>query len=114
MGGLGSGRWGLHDKKTTVEECLTLDVLKLVRDRMIDRTAGGGVLIWSNTRTGEQTAAAGYRREQVGEGMIFRLVYSVNREHGEKNEIDEPILLLTTRSPVGGERWWFTCPLLVN
>ncbi len=31
MGGTGSGRWIYHDKKTTVEECWTIDVSDMVR-----------------------------------------------------------------------------------
>ena len=114
MGGPGSGRCGLHDKKATVEECLPLDVMKLVRDGMIDRSAGAGSLVWTNTRTGERTASAEYRRELVGETVVFRLVYTVTGRNGQKLNVDEAAILQTTSPPVGGVRWWFTCPLAVN
>jgi hypothetical protein len=35
MGGYGSGRWGAHSKNCTVEDCLTLNLEKLVRERLL-------------------------------------------------------------------------------
>jgi hypothetical protein len=32
MGGFGSGRWGWHSKKTTVEDCKALDLHQLARE----------------------------------------------------------------------------------
>ena len=114
MGGPGSGRWALHDKKTTVEECLPLDANKLARDGMISRSPGGGLLVWTSTRTGEQTASAGYRREVIEGIVVFRLLYTVTGRDGQKLNVDEPIVLQTTRPPIGGLRWWFTCPHMVD
>ena len=39
MGGPGSGRWGWHDKKATVEDCLTLSAGTLARDGAVARYA---------------------------------------------------------------------------
>ena len=120
MGGPGSTRWLAHWKKTTVEECLTLDVFSLVGDiipRRVfdDRQWWGGSIIWANTRTGEQTASVGYRLEFPGsEGAILRLNYTTTFPNGEKRESDYPIRLLTTRPNFGGVRWWFQCPLVIN
>ena len=114
MGGYGSGRWGSHAKKTTVEECLILNVAKLARDGMLGRSAAAGSLWWTNTATGERTASAGYRRELAGDAVVFRLLYTVTRPDGSRQDVDEPIRLQTSRLPVGGERWWFTCPLVVD
>jgi hypothetical protein len=114
MGGAGSGRWAWHDKKTTVEECLPLDVTKLVRDGLIDCSPGVGSLVWTSSRTGERTASAGYRRELIGDTVIFRLLYTVTGRGGERHEVDEAVVLQTTSPPIGGVRWWFTCPLLVR
>ena len=114
MGGSGSGRWGWHDKKTTVEECLILSVGKLARDGVIARSLGAGSFWWTNTATGEQTATIGYSREIDNDLMVLRLRYTVTRRDGEKHDIDEPVVLQTTTSAVGGRRWWFACPLIVN
>jgi hypothetical protein len=114
VGGSGSGRWGWHSKKTTVDECLPLDAAKLAREGMIQPSPGAGSLVWRNVATGEQTASAAYRRELVGDGLVFRLVYTVTRRDGERHDVDEPIALQTTHSSVGGMRWWFTCPLVTN
>ena len=113
-GGSGSGRWGGHDKKTTVEECLILSAGKLARDGIIARSPGSGWLSWTNTASGEQTASASYSREVVDDRVVLRLRYSVTRRDGEKHDIEEPISLQTTPSTVGGRRWRFTCPLVVN
>lgn len=114
MGGYGSGRWRWHNKKTTVEECLTLDVRKLARNGMLANTAGSGLLVWANVRTGDQAATARYQRDVVGDALVFRLIYTVAQANGEKRDVTEPIVLQTTASRIGGRRWWFTCPLLVS
>jgi hypothetical protein len=114
MGGSGSGRWGWHDKKATVEESLVLSAGKLARDGVIAQAAGAGALRWTNTVTGEQTASAGYSREVRGDRVMLRLRYTVTRRDGEKHDVEEPIWLQTTPSAVGGRRWWFTCPLVVS
>jgi hypothetical protein len=43
--------------------------------------------------------------------MLFTLQYRLTRS-GE--EADLPIRLQTTVPRLGGRRWWFTCPLVVN
>lgn len=114
LGGLGSGRWHLHNKKMTVEDCLVLSITKLSRDGLITRRHVNGSLWWTNTATGERTASLGYSLEPVGEeGLILRLRYTVGRD-GDKQEVDEPIRLQTTYPHFGGIRWWFTCPLVVD
>jgi hypothetical protein len=114
MGGSGSGRWGWHDKKTTVEECLVLSAGKLAREGVIAQSAGSGALWWTNAVSGERTASLGYTREIGNNLVILRLRYTGTRRGGEKHDIDEWIVLQTTQSAVGGFRWWFTCPLVVN
>src|SRR4051812_10034604 len=114
MGGSGSGRWRWHDKRMTVEECLILDAGKLARDGIIARSPGSGWLCWTNTATGEPTARASYGREVINDRVVVRLHYSVTRRDGESVGVEEPIRLQTTPSAVGGKRWWFSCPLVVN
>jgi len=114
MGGSGSGRWRWHDKKTTVEECLILSAGKLARDGIIAQSSGSGWLQWTNTATGERTASVGYSREIHNDRVVLRLRYTVARGHGDSVGVEQSIWLQTTPSAVGGRRWWFTCPLVVN
>jgi len=52
MGGYGSGRWGCSTKKNTVEDCLVLNINKLVRDRLVySGLHAYGTLNWTNTAT---------------------------------------------------------------
>jgi len=66
MGGYGSGRWGALSKNYTVEDCLTLNVEKLVRECLL---RGGlhlsGNLTWTVKSTGKQVSTCGYEFETV-------------------------------------------------
>jgi hypothetical protein len=53
MGGSGSDYPIWKDKKYTVEDCLKLDINKLVRDRLVGPWNASGNLIWTNMRSGE-------------------------------------------------------------
>ncbi len=113
MGGYGSGRWGWHDKATTVEECRTLDVARWVHEGIIapDTHRWGG---WTctNSYTGEQVASIGYEVNTTGAPPRVRLFYRVTPREGEPEHYDYKILLTTTRPYFGGRRWWFICPLV--
>jgi len=112
MGGYGSGRWHWHTK-TTVEDCLPLDINKLRRDQLLYDPSPGdrawGSLAWHNVRTQEPTGSAGYRIERDAGGIVYRLQYKVNEV-----EVDLPIPIERIPQHFGGERWWFRCPLEVN
>ena len=114
MGGYGSGRWRGHDKKTTVEACLQLAVGRLVRDGLIAASSGIGTLSCTDLRTGQPTATLTFRRELSRDGLVFRLRYTATGWDRREHDVDEPIRLQTTRPPIGGTRWWFTCPLAVD
>ena len=89
MGGPGSGRyWGW--KKSTVEEPLTLDINRLVREGLI-RLWISGSQVWTNTFTDKRIATVGYHVEHVeGDDLILRLLYT-RTIRGEKHEVDLPI-----------------------
>ena len=96
-------------RKTTVEECYTLDVHRL-GDNILP--PGGvlrestGWLYWHHPDTGEQTASVRYRLTRHQEALRLDLDYQV----GEQKE-RLPIWLTTTPVYFGGSRWWFLCPL---
>ncbi len=47
----GGGRWRWHDKAQTVDDGLTLDLGKLLRDGLLTPNRWG-TLTWTSTRTG--------------------------------------------------------------
>jgi len=109
LGGLGSGRhW--FSKKTTVEECLTLDINKLVKDGLLDRPCGE--LRWC--RGGEETASVSYMLKDIGfkerESVYVLTLYPSLIRRGQEISITQDIPLLTTQLYSGGKRYWFSCP----
>ncbi len=115
MGGRRSGSWYRWNKKNTVNDGHYLDINKLVRDGLLVRGYGAGSMRWTNTRTGEETASIGYILEPLGEaGLTMRLRYTKTGRNNDKESLDYPVMLQTTRPNYGGRRWWFTCPLVVN
>ena len=114
MGGYGSGPGG-YSSKLTVEDCTTLKIEKLFRDRLIGLWKGSGSLVWRNTDSGEERGSVGFRLDTDYEHWIkMTLEYTVTNRDDEKTEIKEPIRLTSTRPNFGGKRWWFYCPLIKN
>ena len=112
MGGPGSGNWHRWNIGPTVEDCLTLDINRLVKDGLIGPDSRAGSLNW--TRTGRQVASVGYRVDSFGPAdTTFRLSYIVG-QGGNKRPVKEAIRLQTTWPYFGGARWWFTCPNCVR
>lgn len=93
-------------RRTTVEEALTIDLNRLLREW--PKPPGiviEGELNW-NWRGGG-SAAIGYRADlRDEENSWLRLKYSVNGEPETYR-----IYLTTTRPNYGGVRWWFICPI---
>ena len=105
MSGLGNTR--TNEKKTTVEECWSLDAAKLARHGVfVPRGNWGASLTWTNN-FGEQTLSVPYWVENSPRGLILHL--QVGPSRGEP--VDEKILLQTTRPHFGGLCWWFVCSL---
>jgi len=115
MGGHGSGRWKGQVKKDLVEDCLALDASRWTREGILrEGVWQSGGWEWRNT-WGKKVASIGYVVNTLDPTRpVVHLVYALTLFSGEKEEIDEPVPLQTTRPHFGGVRWWFTCPLLVN
>jgi hypothetical protein len=111
LGGFGSGRhW--FSKKTTVEECLTLDINKLVRIGVLHRSFGE--LRWVRVRGGEETANVSYSLKDIGfkgeESVYILMLHSPLIRKGQNIPVSQNIPLLTTQLHSGGKRYWFSCP----
>jgi hypothetical protein len=114
MGGRGSGSWYRWNKKDTVDDGLSLDINKLVRDGLV-RDFSIGSLRWTNGRTGEESASIGFVLEPLGDdSLTMHLYYTRTGRNGDKENLNYPIILQTTQPNYGGRRYWFNCPLTVN
>ena len=106
MGGPGSGRhWGCG--RATVEDGLTLDIRKLVRDGGIQPGQWrSGTLTWRRVPSGEETGSIGYEANLIApDDAWIRLHYRQNEEPRDYRVRPE-----TTGPNYGGRRWWFRCP----
>jgi hypothetical protein len=116
MGGLGSGnhrtRWGA---KTVVEDCASLDVNKLTRNGVLVAGHRGPALRTWFCRGGVMSEV-NYEADLTDpSGAFLRLWHSRRGASGEVPEaVEYQVRLTTTRSRLGGLRWWFVCPLAVN
>ena len=112
MGGLGSGRWGWHRKKDTVESCYSLDASWWQREGILQANVWTqGARVWKNTYTGEKESAIGYVVNTSDTDGWLELKYTIT---ATREDLDYTVWLQTTRPYFGGLRWWFTCPLVVN
>lgn len=108
MGGYGSGRSG---GRPTTEDSLTLNLAKLLRDRLLRPGESlTGSLVWTNNVTGENVGSIGFEACLDDEAGRLRLHYTTTRWNGEKHASDYWMALTTTPQPFGGRRWWFVCP----
>jgi hypothetical protein len=113
MGGVGSGNFRPH--KRTVESCLMIDIVPLVRLRVVQTgVRHEGTLSWPTSAAGEPHAALRYVMDTKA-GQWMRLTYQCQTHDGEAPEaVDYWLQLVTTPLHYGGSRWWFACPLVVN
>jgi hypothetical protein len=115
MGGPGSGRWVHAVTKPTVEGSYRLEVGKWVRSGVIrpgERWAG--TTTWRDASTEEVTSSIGVEVHCSDDAGVVRLKYTRTHSDGEKDSLDYPIRLITTRPHLGGLRSWFVCPLIKN
>lgn len=112
MGGYGSGRWGWHSKKDTVEECRSLDANRWMREGILrENLHTWGGWNWLNY-AGEKTSSIGYEVDTTNSAFPWvRLFYTFTNRN---ESLDYKIELATTRPNFGGRRWWFICPLVIN
>ena len=108
MGGYNSGRWGSYTKKTTVEECRTLNLAQLERAglfRFPGRDSVRGSLQWSNPTTGKESASMGFILERTDTDVLLTLAYKIGND-----EMRVPVRIETAVSNFGGICYWGECP----
>ena len=116
MGGPGSGNhyhWWRPTKRTTVEQCRSLDAGRWMREDILKagvRHAGGWCWFRDAART-QRTADISYEVNTSDAPPWLRLSYTFAAS-GEA--VDYRVPLVTTRPRFGGLRWWFVCPLVVG
>lgn len=109
MGGDGSGRWGDHERKYTVEECLTLDLVELERQGTFNQTSEEvcGIITWIVTDQGGTLAAINFTLKRWDDEMELRLDYRMAED-------DRPVTMWVNIQPVAhrnrGFRYYGTCP----
>ncbi len=118
MGGFGSGnthRWLGHSKKTVVEDCLSIDANRWMREGIL--RAGvllGGGWRWTYRRGGECSISYEVWTLDMAQPQLILSYSRKNPDTGQKEPVNYPVNLATTRPRFGGLRWWFLCPLNVN
>lgn len=106
MGGLGSGNWyRWQERKSTVEESLGV-AMRDFRGRIFQGAAG--TLHWTNSHSGNKSSVGYF--VTWGDVPIITIHYRWR----DSEDVRIPVRLQTTPTQFGGERWWFTCPLIVN
>jgi hypothetical protein len=108
VGGVGSGNWYRFNKKTTTDECHSVDVRYLQRNGLL-KPGGWFSLRWS--RAGRETGSIGGVVSGDARPDRVTLLYRPRRGlGGEWEDVREPVELAWTACNFGGERPWFICP----
>jgi hypothetical protein len=106
MGGSGSGRWYRRKgRKSTVEESLTI-AIRDFHGRLCPGAAGRITWTWAG---GNQSSIGYFVTWNGGEPTV-----TLHYRWQDREEVRIPIRLQTTPVRFGGQRWWFTCPLILD
>ena len=108
MGGINSTRWGDYERKLTAEECFSLDVNLLVKDKFIELGyRDAGQLVWKNQFTGIELATCEIQTDTTNiDDSWISITYGTNKT----GQVNQGIYLIATTPNYGGIRWWFECP----
>jgi len=109
MGGMGSGNWCRFDKKTTVEESLTV-AMRDFRGRIYPHSSGAFTWTWA----GGNKSSIGYFVTRGGCDSPAGPTITLHYRWRDSEDVRISVHLQTTPTQFGGERWWFTCPLIVG
>jgi len=107
VGGVGSGNWYRFDKKTTTNECHSVDVRYLHRKGLLKPG------IWFSLRWSRAGSETGSIRGVVGDKQPEQMILLYRHRRGldgEWEDVRKPVELAWTECNFGGERPWFVCP----
>jgi hypothetical protein len=104
MGGFGSGRWQLHDKRQTVEDCVILDIAVLNDGKLFSYGFATDTIQFTNA-LGQTIGSA----HVTVETSITKPYVTIRFGRAEKRGTEQTIFLKTTEPHFGGLRWWFCC-----
>jgi hypothetical protein len=108
MGGVGSGNWYRFDKKTTTDECHSVDVRYLHREGLL-KPGRRFSLRWS--QAGRETGSIGGAVEESDKPQRVLLFYRHRSgPAAEWEDVHEPVALDWSACNFGGKRPWFVCP----
>ncbi len=119
MGGLGSGNhyyhWHRGRKKTTVEQCKSLDANRWTREGKLKADVHlSGTWVWTYPSGGRFVVNYSVNTLDMASPSV-RLWYSwIWTATEQTDSADYTVQLTTTRPRFGGLRWWFRCPLVKN
>lgn len=113
MGGYGSTRWGLHDKKATVDNSIRLsvkDIMRAIPKPIIEaQHSWDSMLSWR--RADVTTYVMKYALEWSETDTPYLILsYSPRFVNGVAHWKNETVDLQFTPCAYGGRRYWFTCP----
>lgn len=110
MGGVGSGNWYRFDKKTTADECHSIDVRYLHREGLL-KSGRWFSLRWS--RAGREVDSIRGAVASLEDGKPERVILTYRHRSSlsdEWEDVKEPVALSWTPCNFGGGRPWFICP----
>ena len=104
MGGFGSGSWYRFKRKSTVEESLTV-AMRDFRGRIHPHSSGVFTWTWESGN-----------KFSIGYFVTWEAPPTITLHYcwHDGEDVQIPVRLQTTSTQFGGERWWFTCPLIVD
>jgi hypothetical protein len=110
MGGVGSTRWLLYTKKTTVEACRVLDIRSWTRTRLVQpNVRQAGAWVWVDAANAP-IAAIGYVVDTTD--MVTPWVEITYTTMPARVHVRYTIALATIAVHRGGIRWAWRCPLV--
>jgi hypothetical protein len=116
MGGFNSGnRRPRSAKKTTVEDCLPLDANRWTREGILQAgIRDGGCWPLCDWRGADVTIHYATNTLASSCGYVALWYTRLEGSTGRIRSMHYLVRLTTTRSPAGGVRWWFLCPVAKN
>jgi hypothetical protein len=109
MGGYGSTRWRWHEKKSTVEECLVLDIFGFTRKGLISNQNCNGTITWQELYSDASSSITFRVDNSNTHSRILRLDFMMGNQ-----AIHQTMGIKSSLSRSRGFRWWFSCPLAVD